>query len=162
MKRFVGIIIALVMVVTIVSIILVKAENVDDKFRINGSVIREDYYSVEDDLYDWIKAGGDERHILKDVDEDGIYRGYGLLNATEFEQMTNKEFTFEAMEQYYKDCEDMGELKEFSIVTAGFKDDITIYKMDIKTGKQLGAYNNEGNWNEFNEASMYFIVVYTV
>lgn len=158
MKKVITILSMVFLMVIMVAMGFVKAET--DDVKIEGAV----YGAAESEVYgwlaEWIDACGDERALTGTLDENGYYRGFGVVDACWFEEEYGVECSVENMRAV---LESEYDLDRFDVVTAGFYDDYTVYKMVV--GSKNTAIGNHydydiNDWVYYYEGEMYFMVVY--
>jgi len=155
MKKVVGIFMAMVMVFVMIGTVYGEAK-VDVK--IDGAVYGISGSVVYDWIGEWAKSVGDGRtgSELK----NGYYKGYGVIDAKWFIEEYGCDPTVENITNVLTDAYD---LEKLEIVTAGFYDDYTVYKMFAKS-KTMAIGNtydyNLNDYVDYYEGDMYFMVVY--
>lgn len=159
MKNVTRIILIVVLVAVMVVSVLVKAENVNVEEKFDGAVYGEDPSVVYGWLCnEWVPNVGNEK-FNNTIYDDGVYRGYGVVDACAFKEEYGLDFTFENMESVLAEHG----VTEFDVVTAGFYDDYTVYKLKAKAETEsIGTmYNYENEeWQKFYDAEVYFMVVF--
>ena len=151
MKKLVVILMAVVMVV--IGIMVMTNDNAKAE-RIEGAVYGKYGSEVMDWLEEWVNAVGDGRHH-NSLDENGYFKGYGVIDGNYFEKEYGKELNIENMYEIYEDIygDDLG----VDIVCAGFYDDYAVYKISATSDTiSIGSYDG----TEYYKGDMYFMVCF--
>ena len=156
MKKVIGILLLVVVMVVMVATVLANDTTVKAE-EFEGIVYDNDRYVVMDMLEDWCKSVGDTRALDRTFDENGYFRGCGILIANEFVDEFGVECNIDNMKQILAG----NGITECSIVKAGYSDDYAVYKMEVKSEDvELGTVYEDNEWKSYYEGFMYFMVVY--
>ena len=129
MKKFNGIIL-FVLVVLLVGFIIVKAEtNIVNEETISGMVYGETGSTVYDWLEEWVSIY-DEEARKNTIDDNMYYKGFGVIDAYEFEEEFQCSCTLENIEKVEKEHFD---LEHYDVKLVGFYEDYNVYKMEAKS-----------------------------
>ena len=145
MKKVVMVLIMLVMV-----IMAVAANAAEDIVRSDNEIIYGS--TVQGWIEEWAKKNGYEEYLASCMDENGVWRGYGVIDADAFEEMYGFEVSDENLIKVAHEASDkveieiryVGEYEGFAIkVMKCFSNGEQIIGYDDYDGTEIPYYSGE-------------------
>ena len=137
MKKVIGIFMTMVMVFVFVS--MAVSENP------KGYSGSEVYTMVEE----WARAQHKDNYLDSKV-IDGSYCTCGVIETSDFKELTGNDFTVDELVDVYYHSRDYGfdwDVTNASVKLVGFYEGYDVYELNINTNLPIGTYDGEDYYN---------------